>query len=124
MDSSIHTYFLSLGEGKKAFSLEEAIRMITLAPAVAWDFARRGLLREGLVVDINIFDPDTIAPAVPAVEADLPGGGTRLAQASQGIRSTIVASEALISEGRHTGAFPGRLLRRSSPAFRPSTRSR
>ena len=50
--------------------------MITLAPAMAWGFADRGLLREGMVADLNVFDPDRVGPGVPGVVHDLPGGAS------------------------------------------------
>ena len=40
--------------------------MLTLAPALAWGFADRGLLREGMVADVNVFDPARVGPAVPS----------------------------------------------------------
>ena len=114
-DASIQTHLLahwtrSLG----AFSFEEAIRMLTLAPARAWGFHDRGMLREGLVADINLIDPETVAPAMPRVVHDLPAGEKRIEQRSTGIAATIVGGEVLIREGAHTGALPGALLRRSA----------
>ena len=58
-DSSIHTHLLGHWvRDRQEFTLEEAVRMLTLAPAMAWGFADRGLLREGMVADLNVFDPD------------------------------------------------------------------
>ncbi len=111
-DSSIHTYLLGHWvRDQRAFGLEEAIRMITLAPALAWGFADRGLLREGLAADINVFDPATVAPAVPRVVHDLPAGGKRLEQRAQGFHATLVNGTVTIRDGVPTGARPGRLLR-------------
>jgi len=46
-DSSIHTHLLGHWvRDRHEFTLEEAVRMITLAPALAWGFTDRGLLRE------------------------------------------------------------------------------
>ena len=39
--------------------------------------AGRGLLREGYVADVVVFDPETIGPRLPSALADLPAGGTR-----------------------------------------------
>ncbi len=113
-DASIQTHLLahwtrSLGE----FRFEEAIRMLTFAPARAWGFHDRGLLREGLVADINLIDPETVAPAMPTVVHDLPAGEKRIEQRATGIAATIVGGQVLIRDGKHTGALPGRLLRRS-----------
>jgi len=111
-DSSIPTHLLGHWvRDRGEFTLEEGVRMLTLAPAVAWGFADRGLLREGMVADVNVFDPATVAPEVPEVVADLPGGGNRLSQRSVGFRATVVAGVPTILDGASTGATPGRLLR-------------
>jgi len=111
-DASIHTYLLGhwvrdLGE----LTIEDAVRMITLAPALAWGFSDRGLVREGMVADLNVFDPATIAPAVPKVVHDLPAGGRRLIQRADGFLATVVNGEVTIRDGQPTGATPGRLFR-------------
>jgi N-acyl-D-aspartate/D-glutamate deacylase len=85
--------------------------MITLVPGQAWGFADRGLLRVGMAADINVFDPATIGPAVPALVDDLPAGGRRLEQRSTGILATVVNGQVTICNGESTGAAPGRLLR-------------
>ena len=119
-DCSIQTHLLGhwvRAEG--ALSLEEAVRMITYEPAVAFGFQDRGLVREGLAADLVVFDPATIEPEIPRIEYDLPGGARRLVQRAKGIAATIVGGEVLLRDGVHTGALPGRLLRRGqSPASR------
>ena len=111
-DSSIHTHLLGYWvRQREEFTLEEAVRMITLAPAVAWGFSDRGLVRPGMVADLNVFDPEVVGPAVPRLVHDLPAGGCRLEQRSEGFQATLVAGVPTIREGRHTGATPGRLLR-------------
>jgi N-acyl-D-aspartate/D-glutamate deacylase len=112
-DSSIHTHLLGYWvRDRQEFTLEEAVRMITLAPALAWGFADRGLLRAGMAADVNVFDPATVGPAVPELVDDLPGGGRRLEQRSQGFLATVVNGQVTIRDGVPTGARPGRLLRR------------
>ena len=56
----------------------------------------------------------TVAPAMPTVVHDLPGGEPRLSQLAVGIDATLVAGRVTVRDGAHTGEFPGRLLRRSS----------
>ena len=113
MDSSLQTHLLAYWvREQQAFTLEEAVRNLTLTPATAWHFADRGLVREGFVADLNVIDPDRVAPAMPEVVSDLPGGSKRLVQTSIGIRSTIVGGEELLADGKHTGALPGVVLRR------------
>jgi N-acyl-D-aspartate/D-glutamate deacylase len=111
-DSSIQTYLLSHWvRDRQDFTLEEAVRMLTLTPATAWGFADRGLIREGFAADINVFDPETIAPALPTVATDLPGGARRLVQKASGFLATVVAGQVVLDRGEHTGVLPGRLLR-------------
>jgi N-acyl-D-aspartate/D-glutamate deacylase len=114
-DSSIHTHLLGHWvRDRGEFTLEEAVRMITLAPALTWGFHDRGLLRPGMRADLNVFDPATVGPAVPKLIADLPAGGLRLEQRSVGFRATIVNGQVTIKDGAHTGRTPGRLLRQHS----------
>ena len=112
-DSSIHTHLLGHWvRDRQAFTLEEGVRMITLEPAVAWGFHDRGLLREGMTADLNVFDPSTVGPRVPELVDDLPGGGLRLEQRSSGFLATLVGGRVTIDRGQPTGTTPGRLLRR------------
>src|SRR3546814_11863441 len=94
--------------------------MVTLAPAEAWGFTDRGLLREGLAADINIFDPDRITPTLPVLLHDLPTGAPRLESRAEGILATIVGGAITIQRGEHTVALPGRLLPRP-PSTAPAT---
>jgi len=112
MDSSLQTHLLSHWVRKKqAFTLEQAVRMLTLVPATLWGFADRGLIREGMAADLVVFDPDTVGAAMPEVADDLPAGARRLVQRSRGIAATVVNGAVLLREGKHTGALPGTLLR-------------
>ena len=112
MDSSIHTHLLAYWvRVREAFTLEEGVKMITLTPAMAWGFTDRGLLRQGCIADLNIFDPATIAPELPTIEYDLPTGARRLKQKSAGILATILAGKVAFRNGGHAGALAGSLLR-------------
>jgi N-acyl-D-aspartate/D-glutamate deacylase len=111
-DSSIQTYLLSHWvRDRQDFTLEEAVRMLTLTPATAWGFADRGLIREGFTADINVFDPETVTPELPTIATDLPGGARRLVQKASGFLATIVSGQVVLDRGEPTGALPGRLLR-------------
>jgi len=112
MDSSLQTHLLAHWvREKQAFTLEEAVRMLTLVPATHWGFADRGLIREGMAADLVVFDPDTIAAEMPEVVHDLPAGAKRLVQRCRGIAATVVNGETVLRDGKPTGALPGRLLR-------------
>ena len=111
-DCSIQTHLLAYWmRDRQEFTLEEAVRMLTLAPATAWGFADRGLVREGFVADLNVFDPDTVGPDMPQVVTDLPAGAKRIIQTAHGFKATVVGGEVVLKDGKHTGALPGRLLR-------------
>ena len=111
-DSSIHTHLFGYWvRDRQEFTLEEAVRMVTLAPALAWGFTDRGLLREGMKADINVFDPAAIGPSVPRLVSDLPAGGQRLEQRSVGFLATVVNGEVTIEHGERTDATPGQLIR-------------
>ena len=64
MDTSLQTHLLSHWvREKQAFTLEEAVKMITCDTATQFGFHDRGLLREGMAADIVVFDPDTVGAA-------------------------------------------------------------
>ncbi len=112
MDSSLQTHLLyHWVRTKQAFTLEQAVRMLTLVPATHWGFHDRGLIREGMAADLVVFDPDTIMAEMPEVVDDLPAGARRLVQRTRGIAATVVNGEILLRDGKHTGALPGQLLR-------------
>jgi N-acyl-D-aspartate/D-glutamate deacylase len=119
MDSSLQSHLLSHWvRERQAFTLEEAVRMLTLVPATLWGFADRGLVREGMTADLVVFDPARIGAEMPEVVDDLPAGARRLVQRARGIAATVVNGQILLREGKHTGALPGRLLR--GPLARPA----
>ena len=111
-DASIHTHLLGYWvRDRQEFTLEEAVRMLTLAPAMAWGFADRGLLREGMVADLNVFDPDRVGPG-GARDRPRPARGREAPLAAgRGLPATVVGGEVTILDGEPTGARPGRLVR-------------
>ena len=119
MGSSLQTHMLSYWvRAKQAFTLEAAVRKLTFDNASAWDISDRGLLRAGYRADLVLFDEARVKPAMPTVEADLPGGARRLVQKAEGIAATIVNGEVTLEHGEPTGRLPGALLR--GPGARPA----
>jgi len=111
-DCSIHAHLLAYwAREQQAFTLEDAVRMITLAPARAFGFNDRGLIREGMAADLNVIDYQRFGPELPKLMHDLPSGARRLTQRCSGIKATLVAGEPLLIDGKYTGATPGKLLR-------------
>jgi N-acyl-D-aspartate/D-glutamate deacylase len=118
-DASIHTHLLSHWvRDKQTFTLEEAVHMVTEVPAAAWGVGDRGLVREGRVADLNVIDLEHLAPEVPELVYDLPGGGRRLIQRATGYRATVVGGDVAFVDGEDTGARSGRLLRREAAGLR------
>jgi N-acyl-D-amino-acid deacylase len=113
VDSSVPTFLLSHWvRNEQAFTLEEGVRMLTLEPAQRWGLDDRGVVQEGRVADLVVFDPDTIAPNIPHAATDLPAGAKRLIQHATGVHATVVGGQTLLIDGEHTGALPGQVLRR------------
>jgi N-acyl-D-aspartate/D-glutamate deacylase len=113
MDSSLQTHLLSHWvREKQAFTLEQAVKMLTCDNAIQFGFHDRGLLREGMAADIVVFDADTIAPRMPEVVCDLPAGAKRLKQKCDGMMATVVNGQVLLRDNEPTGNLPGRLLRK------------
>ena len=112
MGSSLQTHLLNYWvRQKQAFSLEQAVRMLTFDNASAFEFNDRGLLRPGYRADVVVFDADTIRPCLPTVETDLPGGARRLVQKADGIAATVVNGAVTFRHGASTGVYPGQLIR-------------
>jgi N-acyl-D-amino-acid deacylase len=112
MGSSLQTHLLSYWvRAKEAFTLEEAVRMLTFDNASAWELPDRGLLRTGYAADLVVFDADTVKPQLPTVERDLPGGARRLVQKADGIAATVINGVVAIENGQATGGHGGQVLK-------------
>jgi len=85
------------------FSLEEAVRKMTALPAARFGLKDRGILRVGAYADLVMFDPATIADTATFDDPKQPAAGIDL---------VMVNGRAVWHEGAHTGARPGRALRR------------
>lgn len=96
-------------------TLEEAVRLQTSRPATVWGFHDRGAIQAGMRADVNVIDLDTLRLMSPHWASDLPAGGRRLLQDAEGYVSTMVAGVETWHDGKPTGAFPGRLVRRIDP---------
>jgi len=112
MDASLQTHVLSHWvREKQAFTLEQAVRMLSFDTATHWGFADRGLIREGMAADLLVFDPETVGAEMPEVVHDLPAGARRLVQRARGIAATVVNGDIVLRDGKPTGGLPGQLLR-------------
>ena len=94
-------------------SLEFIVNRLTASTAQAFGMFDRGLIKENMMADINIIDFEALTLFRPEAVFDLPAGGRRLVQRAKGYEMTIKAGEVIFEEGEHTGALPGKLVRRS-----------
>jgi N-acyl-D-amino-acid deacylase len=85
--------------------LESAIHKMTGATARALRLADRGLLREGFAADIAIFDPADFKDRATYADPHRYPSGTRT--------TVIVNGTVVVDEATHTGALPGKVLRRA-----------
>ncbi len=86
----------------KLISLEDAVRKMTSLPAQTFGFRDRGMIREGFVADMVIFDENTI---IDRATFDKPN------QFPTGIGQVIVGGELVLADDVMTGARPGVALR-------------
>jgi N-acyl-D-aspartate/D-glutamate deacylase len=84
------------------FTLEEAVRKMTGATAARLKLRDRGLLREGMYADVVVFDPATI---IDKATFEKPH------QLAVGVKYVFVNGVAVVSDGKHTGATPGKVVR-------------
>jgi N-acyl-D-aspartate/D-glutamate deacylase len=94
-------------------SLEFIVKSLTSSTAKAFGMFDRGLLTEGMIADINVIDFDELRLHRPEAVFDLPAGGRRLVQRAEGYEITIKSGEVIFNNGQHSGALPGKLVRRS-----------
>ncbi len=85
------------------FSLEEAVRKMTSLSAARFGLKDRGTLREGAYADLVVFDPDTVEDAATFDNPKQP---------AKGIEMVVVNGRPVWQDRQHTGARPGRTLRR------------
>jgi N-acyl-D-aspartate/D-glutamate deacylase len=84
--------------------LEDAVRKMTSLNAAKIGIMDRGLLRPGQFADITLFDPARVVDRATY---------TQPFQYSVGIEYVVVNGKVVLDQGNHTGARPGRALRRA-----------
>jgi N-acyl-D-aspartate/D-glutamate deacylase len=96
---------------RQAFTLEEAVRMLSFDNASAWELPDRGLVRTGYAADLVLFEEERVRPCLPTVETDLPAGARRLVIKAEGIAATIVNGTVAVENGESTGHSAGQVLK-------------
>jgi len=93
------------------FPVAWGIKRLTADNAREMGLHDRGLLKVGQKADINVLDYDNMRLRRPEVVYDLPAGGKRLIQRTDGFDATIVSGAVVYRHGEPTAALPGRLVR-------------
>src|SRR5581483_3280163 len=87
----------------KVWTLEEAVQHLSAHAARRFGLKDRGLIRQGLVADLVVFDPDAIT------DRSTFDDGRRLAV---GVDTVLVNGTPVLWQGQRTPARPGRGLKR------------
>ncbi|WP_283418431.1 D-aminoacylase [Sphingopyxis sp. Geo48] len=87
---------------EKLITLEEAVRRLTTLPATNLGIAERGALKPGYYADVVVFDPAAVADRATFEQPH---------RYAVGMRDVYVNGVAVLKDGRHSGATPGRAVR-------------
>jgi N-acyl-D-amino-acid deacylase len=109
-DAAYTTYLLT-GRRESESDLPRLVKALTSQPARSVGLEDRGIVAVGYKADLNLLDIKKLSLHRPQINADLPAGGKRLSQKSQGYVATIVSGTVTYRGGEATGALPGRLVR-------------
>jgi N-acyl-D-aspartate/D-glutamate deacylase len=91
--------------------LPTLVKRQTHDTARAVDLHDRGVLAAGMKADVNVIDFANLRNRAPEIVHDLPAGGARLEQKTEGFLATVVSGEVTYERGEPTDALPGRLIR-------------
>jgi len=89
---------------ERVLDLPAAIHKMTGMPAAKFRLADRGVVRPGAYADLVVFDPARIRDVATYEDP---------CRFPDGLRAVYVNGTAVARDGAHTGARPGRVLRRS-----------
>jgi N-acyl-D-aspartate/D-glutamate deacylase len=93
---------------RKLLTLEDAVRKMTSLNAAKIGLSDRGLVREGLAADLCLFDPLKILDRATYTDPF---------HYNDGIECVVVNGQVVLDRGgTHTGAKPGRVLRKQTSA--------
>lgn len=87
---------------RPVLSLEDAVRKMTSWPAQRMGLRDRGVIREGLVADLTIFDYERIDDVA---DWESPMG------VPEGIDYVVVSGRVVLDQGKHNGEKPGKVLK-------------
>ena len=86
----------------KLFTMEEAVRRMTSQAAARANLRERGLVRNGMIADLVVFDPDTVLDKSTFEDPH---------QDSVGVTDVVVNGVPVLRNGAMTGKLPGKAIR-------------
>lgn len=89
---------------QKIIGVEFAVRSMTSLPAAVFGMKGRGVIAEGAVADVVIFDLDAVRDRATYADPH---------QIAEGMAWVLVNGVPVVRDGEFTGALPGKVLRRS-----------
>ena len=89
----------------RLFDLPTAVHKMTGMPAQRLGLSDRGTIDVGQVADLVVFDPDTVIDRADFMNPH---------QYARGIDCVMVNGTVVVESGEHTGALPGRVLRKQA----------
>jgi N-acyl-D-aspartate/D-glutamate deacylase len=91
--------------------LEEAHWRLSGLPAYCAGFRDRGLIAEGALADIVVYDFENLGMTDYEVVHDYPANEWRLVDRATGYRNVLVNGEVTIEDDKQTDVASGRLIR-------------
>lgn len=88
---------------KPVITMERMVQSASGQVAEVYGLPERGILREGYFADVTVFDPRTIREEATYTEPE---------RLSTGVRWVLVNGQFAVDDGRPTGAFAGRAIRK------------
>jgi N-acyl-D-aspartate/D-glutamate deacylase len=92
-------------------SIEQAVHLLTGAPARLYGLVDRGRIQTGWKADLAVIDPTTISSDPVTMRFDLPGGAGRLYAGSSGVDHVFVNGTPIVTDGQLTTNRAGAILR-------------
>ncbi len=111
MDSGWATFVLAYWVRERGlYSLEEAVRRLSAAPARVMGLTDRGLLQPGMRGDLNVIDLSALGERMPKIVNDFPGGAPRFTQEARGYKATVCNGKVILRDDALTGSRGGRVV--------------
>ena len=112
MDAGWSSFMLSYWQRETGYyTMGQVIERMTSGPARVIGLKDRGILKEGMRADVNVFDPDEVIELQPELVHDFPGGAPRYIQRSRGFKATIVNGAMSVENGELSDTRAGEVLR-------------